>query len=85
MKHSTKYLRRLASLCCTAVLFLFSAAVPALAAVPERPANLYVLDSAGVLSEETEKKIREHGVPEGMPDCAGLILDLESGDEEEER
>ena len=57
MKHSTKYLRRLASLCCTAVLFLFSAAVPALAAVPERPANLYVLDSAGVLSEETEKKI----------------------------
>ena len=57
MKHSTKYLRRLASLCCTAVLFLFSAAVPALAAVPERPANLYVLDSGGVLSEETEKKI----------------------------
>lgn len=32
-------------------------AMPALAAVPERPKNLYVLDSADVLSEETEREI----------------------------
>lgn len=31
--------------------------LPAFAAVPERPANRYVLDSANVLSDETEKKI----------------------------
>ena len=33
-----------------------SAAVPALAAVPERSANLYVLDSAGVVRRRRRKR-----------------------------
>lgn len=36
------------------------------------------------LLEETKRKIRENGIPEGMPDCVQLILDVKSGDEEEE-
>lgn len=36
------------------------------------------------LPEETKRKIRENGIPEGMPDCVQLILDVKSGDEEEE-
>lgn len=36
------------------------------------------------LLEETKRKIRENGIPEGMPDCVLLILDVKSGDEEEE-
>lgn len=40
-----------------ALAVVFCGALPAFAAVPERPANRYVLDSANVLSDETEKKI----------------------------
>lgn len=36
------------------------------------------------LLEETKRKIRENGIPEGMPDFVQLILDVKSGDEEEE-
>ncbi len=36
------------------------------------------------LLEETKRKIRENGIPEGMPDCVQLILDVKSEDEEEE-
>ena len=36
------------------------------------------------LLEETKRKIRENGIPEGMPECVQLILDVKSGDEEEE-
>ena len=36
------------------------------------------------LLEETKRKIRENGIPGGMPDCVQLILDVKSGDEEEE-
>lgn len=36
------------------------------------------------LLEETKRKIGENGIPEGMPDCVQLILDVKSGDEEEE-
>lgn len=49
--------RFLVSLILAAVLLVFSVGVPAMAAVPERPSNQYVLDSAGVLSEDTEKEI----------------------------
>ena len=31
------------------------------------------------LLEETKRKIRENGIPEGMPDCVQLILDVKSG------
>ncbi len=43
-----------ALLCACLVLCL---GLPALAAVPERPANKYVLDEAGVLSDKTEREI----------------------------
>lgn len=36
------------------------------------------------LLEETKRKIRENGIPEGMPDCVQLILDVKLEDEEEE-
>ena len=36
------------------------------------------------LLEETKRKIRENGIPGGMPDCVQLILDVKSEDEEEE-
>lgn len=36
------------------------------------------------LLEETKRKIGENGIPEGMPDCVQLILDVKSEDEEEE-
>lgn len=52
-----KNLRKLFALCVTAMLAVFSLSVPALASVPSRPANQYVLDSAGVLSDSTEKDI----------------------------
>lgn len=38
-------------------VMLVCLALPALAAVPDRPENQYVLDEAGVLSEETEQEI----------------------------
>lgn len=38
-------------------VLLVCLALPALAAVPDRPENQYVLDEAGVLSEETEQEI----------------------------
>lgn len=57
MRNKTKNLRKLASLFLTAVLFVFSVSVSAWAAVPERPQNQYVLDSAGVLSDSTEQEI----------------------------
>lgn len=47
---------RLTALVC-AVCLLAAVSVHALAAVPQRPENKYVLDSAGVLSEETEERI----------------------------
>jgi len=37
--------------------FVFCGSLPVFAAVPQRPANRYVLDSANVLSDETEKMI----------------------------
>ena len=40
-----------------ALMMAFCLAVPALAAYPDRPENQYVLDEAGVLSEETEQEI----------------------------
>lgn len=43
-------------LCLIALLFC-ALSVPALAAMPDRPENKYVLDSAGVLSDATEKTI----------------------------
>lgn len=48
--------RRAAAFCLAACLAL-CIAVPAWAAVPQRPGNKYVLDEAGVLSDETEKEI----------------------------
>lgn len=42
-----------------AVLLAVSLAPSALAAVPDRPENRYVLDSAGVLEEDTERRIVE--------------------------
>lgn len=48
--------KRAVALAVTAVLAV-GLAVPALAVVPDRPENQYVLDEAGVLSEETEQEI----------------------------
>ncbi len=48
--------KALGALLC-AVCLLTAAALPALAAVPQRPQNKYVLDEAGVLSDKTEKEI----------------------------
>ena len=42
-----------------ALTLCFVLVVPAFAALPERPANGYVLDSAGVLSDSTEQEIVE--------------------------
>lgn len=45
-----------------AVLLFVTMSLGALAAIPERPENLYVLDEAGVLSQETEQEIiRKNG------------------------
>lgn len=49
---TNKFLTVAAALCMALLL-----PVSALAAVPERPENQYVLDSAGVLSDQTEKGI----------------------------
>lgn len=51
-----KYLSRLFALCLTAALFA-AVSMPALAVVPNRPDNKYVLDQAGVLSDATERDI----------------------------
>ncbi len=48
--------RSFAVLCLTALL-LCSLSIPALAAVPDRPQNQYVLDEAGVLDDATEREI----------------------------
>ena len=40
-----------------ALIFSIALAPGALAAVPDRPENQYVLDSAGVLSSSTERRI----------------------------
>lgn len=48
--------RCFAVLCLTALL-LCSLSIPALAAVPDRPQNQYVLDEAGVLDDATEREI----------------------------
>lgn len=53
----TKRFQKLAVLLFTAVLTAFSVSAPALASVPERPENQYVLDSANVIEAETEKRI----------------------------
>ncbi len=52
-----KHLRNLSALFITAILAVSFLSLTALASVPDRPSNQYVLDSAGVLSEETEKEI----------------------------
>ncbi len=49
-------LKSFAALCFTALL-LCSLSIPALAAVPDRPQNQYVLDEAGVLDSATEREI----------------------------
>ncbi len=51
-----KHFTRLFALSLTAAVFM-AAAVPALAAVPDRPENMYVLDEAGVLDDATEREI----------------------------
>ena len=50
---------RFSALCLIFTVLAAVFAVPALAAVPERPANMVVLDEAGVLSESTEREIIE--------------------------
>ena len=61
MKKFQKLSKNIAALCITlaAVITVCLIAPPALAAVPERPENRYVLDSAGVLSKATEREIIE--------------------------
>lgn len=50
---------RCLALCLTVLLFALVLPLPALAAVPDRPGNQYVLDDAGVLSEAFEQEIVE--------------------------
>lgn len=58
MPMSKSFFRPLAAL--LAVLLVLAAAAPAaLAAIPDRPENRYVLDSAGVLSQDLEEEIIE--------------------------
>ena len=58
---------------CALCLFTFGVCVPALAAIPQRPENRYVLDSAGVLSDSTERKIiREN--EKLFQDCGAEIV-----------
>ncbi|WP_369298673.1 YgcG family protein [uncultured Neglectibacter sp.] len=52
-----KYLVRLFAKCLIFAVIAVSLSVPALAAVPDRPSNLYVLDEANVISAETEREI----------------------------
>ncbi len=52
-----KRFHKLLALCLTAVLAVTFLSLPVLAAVPDRPSNQYVLDSAGVLSDSTEQEI----------------------------
>lgn len=57
MRGTTRKSRVLLALA-LALCLAFAAALPALAAqIPSRPENQYVLDEAGVLSEETEQEI----------------------------
>lgn len=51
-----KHLQRLSAVCLAVLLAAFLS-LPALAAVPERPSNQYVLDSANVLTDDTEQHI----------------------------
>lgn len=48
--------RKLSALLC-AVCLMAGLSVPALASIPKRPVNRYVLDEAGVLSDRTEEEI----------------------------
>lgn len=52
-----KYTRRCAMALALSVCLALSCALPALAVIPQRPENQYVLDEAGVLSTETEEEI----------------------------
>lgn len=56
-----------------ALIFVIGPAPAALAAVPDRPANKYVLDSAGVLSEDTEQRMISEN-QKLFRDCGGEIV-----------
>lgn len=56
MKKRNKFLKA-AAICLTMAVLLLSVSISALASVPSRPENQYVLDSAGVISDATEQLI----------------------------
>ena len=56
-----------------ALIFSIAMAPGALAAVPDRPENQYVLDSAGVLSSSTERRIISEN-QELFEDCGAEIV-----------
>ncbi len=56
MKKISRF-RKLPAWFLMAALIAWALAIPALASVPSRPSNQYVLDSAGVLSDSTEQEI----------------------------
>lgn len=55
------------------ICLVFWTAMPALAAVPQRPANKYVLDEAGVLSDKTEREIIKEN-EELFEECGAEIV-----------
>ncbi len=55
------------------ICLVFWTAMPALAAVPQRPANKYVLDEAGVLSSATEREIIKEN-EELFEECGAEIV-----------
>lgn len=63
---------RVAALLCAVCLFAALAA-PAFAVVPTRPENQYVLDEAGVLSQETEDEIIKKNT-RLFKDCGAQIV-----------
>lgn len=56
-----------------AALMIWVLPLTALARVPDRPGNMYVLDSAGVLSEDTERRIIAEN-DELFEECGGEIV-----------
>ncbi len=55
------------------ICLVFWTAMPALAAVPQRPANKYVLDEAGVISNATEREIIQEN-EELFEECGAEIV-----------
>ena len=56
-----------------ALIFSIAMAPGALAAIPDRPENKYVLDSAGVLSNSTERRMISEN-QELFEDCGAEIV-----------